>query len=432
MGRVVYFSLILNTFNIIFFWVGVMFLVTIIKKIFSSIFSVLIFIGIIYLVVKYQLYNPENIGEVIDSIGRFIDKVQDKLSGKDDTEFGLSEYGIVVETLPRGQSKYLVVLINNVDNNTELSKVVSAVKVLDTPVLIGINDLEANKLSSLVYELSNYKVSYGLVVPDEVLGDYDEVKQYVTDKLVVYGSYVTINTLIVSTISEAVSRYAVLNDMIIVKLGDRFGMSKLKVGNEVSNNYYFTALYYEEIEEENAPIIKEKIKKMIKDERGVMIVGFNADYLSSESAGDEESDETVSKSRLVQEVIINPIVEIYYGSSFKFCDKSFDEYIDFLKDVVRVSDYLSESNVMISKDEYGTKIEVPMGVYPTFITIKVPKEVGLIKVQKLASVNLYYIDGGKVESEKYHKQELEEEVLIYSLEDLKNVRLVITYVTSAE
>lgn len=411
-----------------------MFIVSIIKKLFSSVVSVVIFLVLIYVVIKYQLYSPEKIGKYVDMGTRLFDRITHRVSGGKN-QFGLSDYGITVEVLPRGQSKYLVVLINNVGNNTSLDKVVSAVKVLDCPVLIGLNGVSGDEVSSLNSALAGYKVSYGLVIPDEKLGSYDDVRSYVTDSLMKYSSVVNINTLIVSSVSEAVSRFAVLNNMVVVKLDNEFGMKKLKVGGEVTEDYYFKSLYYGDITEEDAPIIKEKIKNMVQDKNGVLVIGFDANYLSSESVKNNEGGDNssyVSKSRLIQDAIINPIVELYYGSSYKFYDGNFDDYVEFLSNVVKVARYFDESNVVINSDKYGTKIEVPMGVYPAFVTIKVPKEIGLIKVQKLATVNLYYMSNTKVDSDKYHKQEVTDGVLIYPLDDLKNVKMVITYVSSSE
>lgn len=409
----------------------------IIKKIFSSVLSLLIFLLIVGAVVKYQLYSPDKVVKYYDVTMKVFHEVKGKFFGSSsgsNPEFGLDQYNIVVSPLPRGQSKYLVVLINNVDNNTNIENVVSAVKVLDTPVIIGIKSISPDKLSTITSELGDYKVSYAIDVPDDKIGDYTDLKKYLDDAFVKYSSSITINTIIVNTLSDAVSRYAVLNNIQVIVLSDKFGMGKLKVGGEVTNQYYFKSLYYPDIQEEDAPIIKEKIKKMVSSMNGVMIVGFDSHLLSSETAEDKNSNDNstlyTSKSRLVQEAIINPIVDLYYSSSYKFYDNSFDQYEVFLSNVIKVSGYFTKDNVIIRKDDYGTKIEIPMGVYPELVAIKVPNEIGLINTQKLASVGLYYMNNMKVESSKYYKQEVNDGVIIYPLEDLHNVKLVITFVTS--
>jgi len=406
------------------------------KKIFSSLISLLIFLLIIGAIVKYQLYTPDNVVKYYDMSMKVLHEVKAKFTGSSPStpEFGLDQYNIKISPLPRGQTKYLIVLIDNVDNNTQLDNVVSAVKILDTPIIIGIKNIDENQLTSLTSELEGYKVSYAIDVPDDKIGDYTDLKKYLDDAFVKYSSSITINTIIVDTLSEAVARYAVLNNIQVIVLGDKFGMGKLKVGGELTNQYYFKALYYPDIQEEDAPLIKEKIRKMVSTMNGVMIVGFDSHLLSSETSKnknlDSNSTEYTSKSRLVQEAIINPIVDLYYSSSYKFYDNSFDQYEAFLNNVIKVSSYFTKDNVIIKKDDYGTKIEVPMGVYPELVTIKVPNEIGLIKTQKLASVNLYYMNNMKVESSKYYKQEVSDGVIIYPLEDLHNVKLVITFVTS--
>lgn len=317
-------------------------------------------------------------------------------------------YGIKVRPLPRTYNAYVGVVLTASPNANET---VLAIKRFNVPVIVVFDNETIDTVKSVVSTDYNVPVSAGYFVSN---AQYDQIKEEIDS---IESNYsISISALVTrgDLLTEDHVRFGANRNIPVLVLSSKTGYSFGQVGEYTVDTVVFDVIYYDNITEIDAPVIRARIKDMLLEGQGVMLFGTSVLTFSGEDA------ETAISA------FAGTINEM--SKDINFFNGDINKVSTFLLHYKDVVDQLKvEGAITSDENEYGKRVIIHMKKWYEDVSIVIPRTMGGLNSYTLTSITIY---SGDKKVTSYDVVMTESERIIYPLKDMENVKIYVFYSTN--